>query len=88
MYSTEDGEYSVLEWEPAEVPLPADLVAVYHRFPEDLLRIDARDLFGGCPRLAGVKSKAELKNHRQDVLRQADKVRRQVQQKLMVLQRV
>jgi hypothetical protein len=84
----EEGAYGPLAWEPAEVPLPADWTAVYHRFTEGRLQVDAKTLLDGCPRWAAMKQRAEQNNHRQDAGRQADKVLRVCQQKLIGLQRL
>ena len=84
----EDAEHGPLPWEVQEVSLPGDLAAVLHRFSGNVLQVDAKALLEGCPRWAGLKYRAEQNNHRQDGSRRADQVLRQLQQKLLGLQRL
>ena len=85
---TKDGELEPMPWEAQKEDLPEDLCLVMQRHNQGQLQLEARALLEQMPVWKLVKERAEVNNHRQDGMRQQDRLLKGLQQKCLGLLRI
>ena len=87
---TKDGkeELEPMPWESQKEDLPEDLLQVMQRHLQGSLQLEARSLLEQMPVWKLVKERSEVNNHRQDSMRQQDKILKGLQQKVLGLMRI